>query len=146
MLCFKLAQMTPWAKMSWSWNFWSLRKMWTNRQTQSQTRFMFYKYRLLQLNIVLVRNSFLNSKCTAQKRIVTQLCMYILNTWIDQSYNNTICIGRTIDYPSNEWLILCIQSISRTQEFVEWPIPAQSKSHKLYVHCKNKMWNDVIIM
>ena len=40
--CFQLAQIRPRAKMSWPWDSWWLRKMWTN----TPTRFIFHKYRL----------------------------------------------------------------------------------------------------
>ena len=49
--CSNQAQMTPWAKISWSWDFWWLRKTWTDRHTDRQTRFMFYKYRSVYLSL-----------------------------------------------------------------------------------------------
>ena len=44
---FKLVQSGPEAKISFSfpkWDFWFLRKTWTDHQTDRLTRFMFYKY------------------------------------------------------------------------------------------------------
>ena len=43
--CSNQAQMTPWAKISWSYDFWSFRKTRTDKHTHRHTRFMFYKYR-----------------------------------------------------------------------------------------------------
>ena len=37
--CSNQAQMTPWAKISWSKDFWWLRKTWTDRQTNRHDSF-----------------------------------------------------------------------------------------------------------
>ena len=53
-----MAQMTPWAKMSWCLDFGWLRKT----RTHKHTRFMFYKYRLSEENVDSWRHIAL-SKC-----------------------------------------------------------------------------------